>query len=220
MEKIIEQVQAWNMLGKLPKEFVGFTLTLELEKRDTQYCIFTYKNEERHRSFSVLYDHATKEYFARTVIGLMEYYDVNFIVGDIERLESLLVERLRAVLTSLASFTRENLDSILLDKKVIEWPYNKELPQQLFGFELFIRPDEPIKIINGSYIILDYSDFKTESNLAIYYNIFRDEFFGETRIRRTPTMAAVFDANNLDDLQEALASNLTSVLESLRAQID
>ncbi|GMB00361.1 hypothetical protein [Pelosinus sp. IPA-1] len=220
MEKIIEQVQAWNMLGKLPKEFVGFTLTLELEKRDTQYCIFTYKNEERHRSFSVLYDHATKEYFARTVIGLMEYYDVNFIVGDIEQLESLLVERLRAVLTSLASFTRENLDSILLDKKVIEWPYNKELPQQLFGFELFIRPDEPIKIINGSYIILDYSDFRTESNLAIYYNIFRDEFFGETRIRRTPTMAAVFDANNLDDLQEALASNLTSVLESLRAQID
>ncbi|AIF51178.1 hypothetical protein [Pelosinus sp. UFO1] len=220
MEKIIEQVQAWNMLGKLPKEFVGFTLTLELEKRDTQYCIFTYKNEERHRSFSVLYDHATKEYFARTVIGLMEYYDVNFIVGDIERLESLLVERLRAVLTSLASFTRENLDSILLDKKVIEWPYNKELQQNLFGFELFIRPDEPIKIINGSYIILDYSDFKTESNLAIYYNIFRDEFFGETRIRRTPTMAAVFDANNLDDLQEALASNLTSVLESLRAQID
>lgn len=220
MEKIIEQVQAWNMLGKLPKEFVGFTLTLELEKRDTQYCIFTYKNEERHRSFSVLYDHATREYFARTVIGLMEYYDVNFIVGDIERLESLLVERLKAVLTSLDSFTRENLDSILLDKKVIEWPYNKELPQNLFGFELFIRPDEPIKIINGSYIILDYSDFKTESNLVIYYNIFRDEFFGETRIRRTPTMAAVFDANNLDDLQEALASNLTSVLESLRAQID
>lgn len=220
MEKIIEQVQAWNMLGKLPKEFVGFTLTLELEKRDTQYCIFTYKNEERHRSFSVLYDHATREYFARTVIGLMEYYDVNFIVGDIERLESLLVERLKAVLTSLDSFTRENLDSILLDKKVIEWPYNKDLPQNLFGFELFIRPDEPIKIINGSYIILDYSDFKTESNLVIYYNIFRDEFFGETRIRRTPTMAAVFDANNLDDLQEALASNLTSVLESLRAQID
>lgn len=220
MEKIIEQVQAWNMLDKLPKEFVGFTLTLELEKRDTQYCIFTYKNEERHRSFSVLYDHATKEYFARTVIGLMEYYDVNFIVGEIERLESLLVQRLKDVLTNLASFTRENLDSILLDKKVIEWPYNKELQQHLFGFELFIRPDEPIKIINGSYIILDYSDFKTESNLVIYYNIFRDEFFGETRIRRTPTMAAVFDANNLDDLQEALASNLTSVLESLRAQID
>lgn len=216
MEKIIAQVEAWDLLAKLPKNFADFTLRIELEQRGTQYRIFTYENKEAHRSFSVLYDQATKEYFARTVIGLMEYFDVNFIVGDIPCLDRLLAQKLEGVLTSLAFFNREKLDSIILDKKIIEWPYGKELPQNVMGFELFIKPDEPVKVINGSYIILDYSNFETESNLAIYYNIFRDEFFGETRIKRTPTMAAVFEAKTLDELQEAVAAQLVCVLEKIK----
>jgi len=220
MEKVIAQVKAWDLLAKLPKKFANFTLQIELEQRGTQYRIFTYQNKEAHRSFSVLYDQATNEYFGRTVIGLMEYFDVNFIVGDIQSLESLLIQRLESVLANLASFNRENLDSIILDKKIIEWPYSKELPQNVFGFELFIKPEEPVKVINGSYIILDYSNFNTESNLAIYYNIFRDEFFGETRIKRTPTMAAVFETKTLEELQEAIATQLTCVLEKIKLQMN
>lgn len=220
MEKIIEQVASWELLAKLPKKFADFTLQIELEQRDTQYCIFIYHNKEKHRSFSVLYDQATKEYFARTVIGLMEYFDVNFIVGDLSSLECLLVQRLEGVLTNLSSFCKENLDSIILDKKIVEWPYSKELPQHILGFELFIKPEEPVKVINGSYIILDYSNFSAESNLAIYYNIFRDEFFGETRIKRTPTMAAIFETKTLEELQEVIATQLTSVLEKVKLEID
>lgn len=220
MEKVIAEVEAWDLLAKLPKNFANFTLQIELEKRDTQYLIFSYHNKEMHRSFSVLYDQATKEYFARTVIGLMEYFDVNFIVGDIQTLDRLLVQRLEGALTNLSSFNIENLDSIIIDKKVIDWPYGKELPQNIMGFELFIKPAEPVKIINGSYIILDYSNFNAESNLAIYYNMFRDEFFGETRIKRTPTMAAVFETKTLEELQEVIAAHLTTTLEKIKLQIN
>lgn len=220
MEKVIAEVEAWDLLAKLPKNFANFILQIELEKRDTQYLIFSYHNKEMHRSFSVLYDQATKEYFARTVIGLMEYFDVNFIVGDIQTLDRLLVQRLEGALTNLSSFNRENLDSIIIDKKVIDWPYGKELPQNVMGFELFIKPAEPVKIINGSYIILDYSNFNAESNLAIYYNMFRDEFFGETRIKRTPTMAAVFETKTLEELQEVIAAHLTTTLEKIKLQIN
>jgi hypothetical protein len=219
MEKIIEQVQTWDLLAKLPKDLAKFTLIMDLEQCGTQYRIFTYQNEASHKSFSVLYDQATKEYFARVVIGLTEYFDANFIVGDIKSLEDLLVKRLKETLSNLAFFDREKLDSIVLDKKLLEWPYGKELPRNLLGFELFIRPDEPIRGINGSYIIIDYSDFKAESNLIIYYNMFRDEFFGETRIKRTPKMSAVFDANDLSALQEALAIHLDSVLQEMRMQL-
>ncbi len=220
MEKVIAEVEAWDLLAKLPKNFANFTLQIQLEKRDTQYLIFSYHNKEMHRSFSVLYDQATKEYFARTVIGLMEYFDVNFIVGDIQTLDRLLVQRLEGALTNLSSFNKENLDSIIIDKKVIDWPYGKELPQNVMGFELFIKPAEPVKIINGSYIILDYSNFNAESNLAIYYNMFRDEFFGETRIKRTPTMAAVFETKTLEELQEVIAAHLTTTLEKIKSQIN
>lgn len=219
MEKIIAQIQAWELLSKMPAEFAGFTLKLELQERGTQYCIFTYQNIQWHKSFSVLYDKATKEFFARTVVGLTEYFDVNFIVGDIGLLEKLLIKRLKDTLMSLAVFNRDNLGSIIIDKKIIEWSYGKELPQELVGFELFIKPCEPVKIINGSYIIIDYSDFSNESSLVIYYNIFRDEFFGEARIRRTPHMSAVFDATTLDKLQENITVHLKVILESMRNQL-
>lgn len=219
MEKIIAQVQTWELLAKLPKEFAGFELILERKEQGTQYCIFAYRNKQWHKSFSVLYDKATKEFLARTVVGLTEYFDVNFIVGDIQVLENLLVKRLKKTLTDLAVYDKDNLDSILVDKKILEWSYGKELPQELVGFKLFIKPCEPVKIINGSYIMIDYSDFSAESSLVIYYNIFRDEFFGEARIRRTPQMSAVFDADTLDELQIALAAHLKPVLEEMRNQL-
>jgi len=56
-------------------------------------------------------------------------------------------------------------------------------------------------------------------DLLIYYNIFRDEFFGEARIRRTPHMSAVFDATTLDELQKNITAHLTVVLESMRSQL-
>lgn len=219
MEKIIQQVEKWELIAKLPKEFVGFTLKIELQEKDTQYCMFTYYNEEWHKSLSVLYDTATKEYFARMIIGLTEYFDANFIVGNLEALESLLTSRLKKSLESLAVFNREELDSILIDKEILEWPYGKTLPKKVAGFELFIKPDEPVKIINGSYIIIDYSNFENESNFVVYYNIFRDEFFGEVRLRRTPQMSAAFDARTLDELEENINVHLQGVLESMESQL-
>jgi len=219
MEKIIAQIQTWELLTKLPAEFAGFALSLEFQERGTQYCIFTYQNKEWHKSFSVLYDKATKEFLARTVIGLTEYFDVNFIVGEMEVLGNLLTKRLKDTLSDLAVFTADSLSSIIIDKQIVEWPYGKELPQNLVGFKLFIQPSAPVKIINGSYIIIDYSDFPNDSSLVIYYNIFRDEFFGEVRIRRTPQMSAVFDATTLDKLQENITVHLKVVLESVRNQL-
>lgn len=219
MEKIIAQVETWELLAKLPVEFSGFTLNLELQERGIQYCIFTYQNKEWHKSFSVLYDKATKEFLARTVVGLTEYFDVNFIVGDMGLLEKLLITRLKETLLSLAVFNPDNLGSIIIDKQILEWPYGKDLPQELVGFELFIKPSALVKTINGSYIIIDYCDFSNESSLVIYYNIFRDEFFAEARIRRTPQMSAVFDATTLVQLQENIEIHLKVVLESIRNQL-
>lgn len=220
MEKIIKQVQEWGFIKELSSEVAGFTLQVELEERGTQYCMFTYCNKEWHKSFSVLYDMATKEYFARMIIGLTEYFDANFIVNDLTVLENLLKKRLEKTLINLAVFNPDNLDSILVEKQILEWAYGKELPGEVAGFELFIKPCEPVRVLNGSYIIVDYSDFKNESSLVIYYNIFRDEFFGEARVRRTPQMSAIFDARTLDELEENIKVHLKKLLDKIRVQLD
>jgi hypothetical protein len=219
MKKIIEQAAEWEMLRQLPAEYAGFILEIELAECGSQYALFTYRKPGEYRSFSVLYDKATKDYLARVTVGLTEFYDVSFITTSLSSLETVLSGRLRHTLEDLANPAAREYESIFRAKKILEWPYAADLPVELAGFILFISPQQTVKTINGSYVIIDYSDFSAASNLSIYYNIYRDEFFGEIRLRQTPRMISLFDAKELPDLAEKLKANLSPALESLRKEI-
>ncbi|MCE5286419.1 MAG: hypothetical protein LLG02_11310 [Pelosinus sp.] len=220
MENIIAKLEEWAYLKELPAAVAGFTLEMIMRENGALYEIFTYANTATYRKFSVVYDSATKDFLVRLTIGLTEYYDISFISTELTVLEAALKERMQPVLLTLAGLDHNNaVCSVFRQKKIIEWPYATNLPEELQGFQLFIRPMQPIKIINGSYVIIDYSDFPTESNLLIFYNIFRDEFFGEARIKRTPQMIACFDAQTLEELAEKLDQNMEGVLKDIRTQL-
>ncbi|SMC74252.1 hypothetical protein [Sporomusa malonica] len=219
MEKIVKQVTEWEFLQNLPLEMCGFTLINELMTCGSQYRIFTYNNQKARRSFTVLYDKATKDFLVRTVIGLTEFCDISFFTANIAALEKLLRERMEKTLCGLAQFDANCLCAQFASKKILEWPYALQLPKNLAGFELFITPQEPFKGLNGSYVIIDYSDFATESNLVVNYNIFRDQFFSEIRLRRTPIPTAEFDAKTLPELEGRLNDNLNPMLEKLRLKL-
>ncbi len=155
----------------------------------------------------------------RVIIGLIEYNDVGYIVTDLAAFEKLLQERMEETLHELAVYESHHMESVLLQTGVTEWPYGLSLPARIGRFELFISPDQPVKMINGSYIVIDYSCFEEESNLLIYYNIYRDEYFGEIRFYRTPEMAFDFDAETLKQLQENLELHLQSTLENIELRI-
>jgi hypothetical protein len=197
----------------------GFTLINELMTCGSQYRIFTYNNQNARRSFTVLYDKATKDFLVRTVIGLTEFCDISFITADLVALEKLLRERMEKTLCGLAQFDPNCLCAQFASKKILEWPYADQLPMELSGFELFITPRKPFKGLNGSYVIIDYSDFAVESNFIVNYNIFRDQYFSEIRLRRTPIMTAEFDAKTLPELEVKLKDNLIPTLENLRLKL-
>jgi len=220
MQQVISKINEWEYIHKLPPTINGFVFSKELSESGTLFHLFTYANESARRSFSVLYDHATKEFIARIKVGLIEFCDIAYIVADLEMLENVLEKRLETTLSRLGFFDINDLNSIFLEKKIVEWQYAAKLPQVFAGFELYIKPLEPLKIINGSYVILNYTDFLSESDLIIYYNIYRDEFFGELRIRRTPQMAAVFESKQLSELEEKLELYLNPTLENMRCQIN
>lgn len=217
MEKIIQELADWSFIDELQHELYGFLLEKQFNARDNKYLIFRYHNEETKRNFSVLYDGATKEFIARVTIGLTEFCDIRFIVGSREALEKVLREKLDNTLKDLAYFNINNIDCIVQEKKIVDWSYIQQLPKKIGDFTLFIAPNEPVKVINGSYILVDYCDFNSESNLTIYYNIFRDEFFGEVRVKRSPRMTADFDAKTLDELEEKLKERLVNTLDSITA---
>lgn len=214
-----EELIAWPFLKQLSKDVLGFKLDLSVREEGTKTVLFTYTLQEKRRQFIAFYDEATKDFMVRIIIGLTEYNDVSYIVTDLDGFEKLLKERMAETLHKLSVYESNHMESILLNTGITTWQYGLDLPQRIGCFELFIRPSEPIKMINGSYIVLDYSCFEEESNLLIYYNIYRDEYFGEIRLRRTPEMTFDFDAKALKDLEENLKNYLQSTLTQLEARL-
>ena len=53
----------------------------------------------------------------------------------------------------------------------------------------------------------------------IYYNVFRDEFFGEARLHRIPEVTYEYDCSELKDLESLLAKNLQATLHKIRERI-
>lgn len=217
MEKIIEQIDNWAYLEKLPQLFHEFTLRVEKVRNETQYVIFSYTNTASLKKLTALYDSATKEYLVRLNIGLIEYFDINFIAPDLKLLQELLQMRLDVTLHSMAFFDPKELGSVFHSKKIMEWTFRP--PEKFAGFKLFISPQAALKVINGSYVIINYIDLAEETQLLIYYNIFRDDFYAETVFRKTPAMITLFDAKTLQELEEKLKENLENVLNELRKRL-
>lgn len=219
MEKIVAEIEQWPFLTQLPGEIAGFTLTREMIWKGAQYRIFSYENLAERRKFSVFYDRDTKDYMVNVVIGLTEYRDMFFIVTSLGAMETVLKEKMEITINKLAAFDQKSLGSVFNKKKIVEWSYQEKLKQEIAGFTLYIKPSNPIRALNGSYIIIDYSDFESESNFVIFYNVFRDDFFGEIRVRRTPQMTSRFDAKELSELAAILDERLENTLMKMRQQI-
>lgn len=216
---IISEVEGWEYLKSLPVEWFGFTKEYEGKEIGDVYDILTYKDANRRRKVTIYYHDETKEYKLRLAVGLTEFCKEDFITADIVGLEKVMRERFADLLQRLAVFDEKNIDSIVLTKKIRTWAYLEKYPDNIAGFELFIRPNEPFRSINGSYIVFDYSDFANESNFIIYYNIFRDEFFGEAKVRNIPEVNYLFDSHELKELEEKLDLYLIPRLEELRKKI-
>ncbi|MCR5757987.1 MAG: hypothetical protein K6F95_08790 [Selenomonas sp.] len=214
--KIKEETDTWAYMANLPAKWHGFVLQREPVIGKDKYDLYRYVNEDWHKSAIVYFHEETHEYKVRLKIGLIEFVRIEFITGKLSVFEELLTNQFEQVLKDMASFNPATLSSIVVDKKLPEWQWGSELPAENEGFTLFIRPAEPVKINNGSYIVIDYVDFALESSFTVYYNIYRDEFFAEARIWNIPDVNYDFDANDLQELEEKLRTRMLPRLRQVR----
>ena len=214
--KIKEETDSWQYMQELPDTWQGFTLDREPAVGKDKYDLYRYVNEEWHKSAIVYFHEETHEYKVRLKIGLIEFCRIEFITGSLAEFEELLKAQFEQMLHDMAEFNPATLSSIVVDKKILTWEAGQELPAEKEGFSLFIRPQEPVKINNGSYIVIDYVNFALESSFTVYYNIYRDEFFAEARIWNIPDVSYEFDASDLEELEEKLRSRMTPRLQQVR----
>ena len=219
LEKVQAEVSAWAHLSKLSPLEKNFKLKMLMREVDDTFQIYSYENEILKRKVMVYYHEETKEYKLMVTIGLTEFCAIEYISSNLMQLERILQERFDNLLGDISSFNEEHVSIIIKEKEIMQWDYIDKLPQEMCGFELFINPKEPVKVINGSYIIIDYCDFAAQSNFIIYYNVFRDEFFGEAKIHRIPEITYEFDSSELKDLRQKLEDKLENTLKQLRERI-
>ena len=156
--KIKEETASWQYMQELPDTWQGFTLDREPAVGKDKYDLYRYVNEEWHKSAIVYFHEETHEYKVRLKIGLIEFCRIEFITGSLAEFEELLKAQFEQMLHDMAEFNPATLSSIVVDKKILTWEAGQELPAEKEGFSLFIRPQEPVKINNGSY--MEYSRCK------------------------------------------------------------
>lgn len=219
-EEVRIQIEEWDGWESLPSSVEGFTLTVNKGMVDGMYRLFTYEDKSVHRAFFVVYHASLGEYHVQEEIGLNLFCQIDYITNDLAELKKMLLEGMTTSLQELRQFPQDKLGAIFEEKGIATWDYIPKLPQSVLGFDLFIHPNQSIRIINGSFLILDYTDFVSESNLALYYNIYRDEFFGELRILKMPKLITEFDTNEIGDLSKKMDEHFLPMLEAVRREID
>jgi hypothetical protein len=220
MEELLEQFKNWTFLAGLPEESYGCRCIRDEKLDNEKYFFFSYHREDGTRWTRAYYDFPKKSYFMRIGIGLLEFNDISYFSQSLSEFEALLRSRLDKTLEEFMTFVPEQVGVAIQEKKLLQWPYAEQLPEEISGFKLLLSPKAPAKVINGSYLILDYSDLVAQTSLVLYYNVYRDEFFGELRVQGLPELVNDFDAKTLTELEQKLEKRLTPVLEALRQRLE
>ena len=215
--KITADTTDWPYRQNLPPTYKEFTLRQTNKADGDRMELFAYVNEARHVGALAYFHEETMEYKLRLKRGLIEFCHINFISGNLDTFTAQLETHLFPVLDELTEFKPETVHFLLARQGIMTWEYGLSLPTELKGFTLICRPSEPYLLSNGSYVVLDYTDFALKSNFNIYYNIFRGEYFGGSRIKMVPEVTYDFDAKNLAELEQKLSTMLPDKLANIRA---
>ena len=219
-EKIDAALAESSVLDELPAEIEGFVLSKGRQVSEGQYDFFCYDHAAKHRAVVGFYDASTASYKLRVEIGVVSFALPSFIHGDLATFGKELQRSLPGVMAELHADALQTQELLPVRESIAGWAYGAQLPEELEGFELFIRPSAPAQLTNGSFLIIDYMDFARKNDVGIYYNCYRNEFFGEYHVNHMPYVSYSFDAADLEDLEQRLKLHLVRYLRTAREQSD
>lgn len=213
--EIEAELQEWEFLQQLPKELEGFTLREGTGIKGNILNIASYVDEANHACVDLIYTGETFDYVVVKNLGLHTFRDDRFFTRDKDKFTEVVLNKLPSLLQDMGKGKVKEMgyESEVMGFK--EWNYWKTLPKQIGNFELYITPGCPLEYINGSWIILDYSDFANGNQLMFLYNSFRNELFAEMKKGYLPLTTEEFNANSLEVLSALLKEKLEKTLTAL-----
>ncbi|MBR1729705.1 MAG: hypothetical protein IJ728_09305 [Selenomonadaceae bacterium] len=218
-KNIEETINAEEFFKSVPDENYNFKLRKIFQDTGDDYEILTYTNETTHRGLKIYFHFETSEYRLSKIFGLNEFCLTEFFSEDINKFVDILKNNFDSTLKSLNEFNGDK-NFFVDQKKIPSWQYGINLSTELEGFQLFLSPNNFLEITNGSFVVINYCDFNINSDLAIYYNIFTDDFGGEVRINGSAQVIYDFDTDDLKTLELKLKNNLVDRLKMIRKEFE
>lgn len=212
--KILAEVQATDFFDNLPAEIHGFILKKIFAEDDDKFIYFSYENIKTHRAVTAYFHEETLEYKIRVKVGLNEFCITKFFTNKFDDYCKKISAELDNTIENFSE-NRAEKNPLIAEKKFAQWAYGKNLPKNISGFELFITPENPVEITNGSFIIINYSDFTAASDFTITYNIYTENFSAELTINHVPQVSYLFDSDNLTELEKNLQDNLSEEISRI-----
>ena len=213
--EIEAELQEWEFLKQLPKELEGFTLREGTGIKGNILNIASYVDEANHACVDLIYTGETFDYVIVKNLGLHTFRDDRFFTREKYKFAEVVLNKLSSLLQEMG---KSKVKHMGYESEVMgfnEWDDWKTLPKQIGNFELYITPDNPLEYINGSWVILDYSDFANGNQLMFLYNSFRNELFAEMKKGHLPLTTEEFNANSLEALSALIREKLEKTLTAL-----
>lgn len=222
----IKEIEAglkdWDFLAQLPPELHGFTLQPARGIKGLVLTMASYVNAPQRARLDLTYTTETFDYVPVKTVGLHVFRDERLFYRDRDVFARQVLAMLPRLIGEIDLRQPHPMNCEAQELGLEQWDYWQRLPKQIGNLELFITPDNPLAYLNGSYIFLDYSDFKRGNQIYFAYNIYRNEIFAEMKREYFPIYTKVFDVpgrvqgkKKLEMFSELLKAHLEETILNL-----
>lgn len=223
---MLEELQNWELLRLLPEKIGEFQLEKPFEKKDLEVIIIRYKGPDDY-ALEICYTQETGDFIVVKNVGLFRFRDDRYYCCDKEEFAARLLPNLAGVIGELSGTATYRYPFTAKFLEFDKWRDWEKLPKQHGNFQLYITPDNPLRYLNGSWVLFAYEDRVNKHQLAIFYNEYRNEIFAELKrggiYEYTDKFDVVYDESKyhqktkmfLQQVTDKIETNLASTLDGL-----
>lgn len=205
---------AWEIEKDLPKSIGEYELKRIDKQDDRKYYAFSYVGKETGWQVESLFDEETMDYMIKVDFRLFVISQIEMISGDFEKFKSMVKNMLPEFINK-EMIQRNKVSVLVKNKGFTEWDYSEIMPKTIDKYIRVIEPKMPVLGLNGSYIIAAYECKENNSGILFFYNMYRNEYYGEMRSGGIPKIIHKYDAKTIKEFEQRVSKNLTKDLKEL-----
>ncbi|HAT55988.1 MAG TPA: hypothetical protein DCS74_00200 [Veillonellaceae bacterium] len=204
----------WNIEKELPEKIGEYRLGRTDVQDHGIYRAFAYTEKTCGWSVQAIFDEETMDYMVKTDLSLFTLTDIDMITGDFLSFQKSVDELLPGHIQK-ELIDRDKVSVLVRGHAFTMWNYQSVYPESICGFTRVIDPSAPVLGLNGSYVIAAYESREDKSGILFFYNMYRNEYYGEMRKNGVPIIIHQYDARSTEELENAVRKHMKEDLMQL-----